>query len=457
MNKLFLKILISFWLGLILFTGLSLWLTSIYIEKTRQTSDTNNPRQQLAVYIQQAQDKANRKGYEGVKEWLETLDNSEAIPYLLVNPQGVDMLGRDVPAAITERLQRNRSNFHRHDNSRQIRPHRQPVIIEGTPYRLYPDYQNVTLQRLLTRPRVILVPILVATLISGIVGFLLARYLTAPLNKLRLATRRLSRGDLNSRVAPSLGRRKDEIAELAEDFDHMAEKLQELLSSHKQLLQDTSHELRSPLARLQVALGLARQQCTRKELDRIELEADRLDYLIGQLLSLSRLNENTIHLTTSNFNLHNLLHSLVEDAGYEASTHPCSIELSSLPDAEIVANQPLMTSAFENIIRNAILHTGQNTVVKIDLKKITHPACQYIVQISDEGPGVPEPMLEKIFEPFTRVSTARERGSGGHGLGLAIAKRAILLHQGNIAAHNKVAGGMVITITLPCDYTAVSS
>jgi len=455
MNKLFIKIFLSFWLGLILFAGISLWLTSLYLENTRQFNDSNNPRQQLAVYIQQAQVIAKTQGQEGVKQWLKSLDNSEAIPYLLIDPNGVDMLGRTVPASISQRLQRFRYNSSRHTHSGDMRPQRQPVMIDDTAYRLVPDYQSVTLQRLLTRPRVVLVPILVATLISGFVGYLLTMYLTAPLSKLRLASRRLSRGDLNSRVAPSLGRRKDEIAELAEDFDHMAEKLQELLSSHKQLLQDTSHELRSPLARLQVALGLARQQCTPKELDRIELEADRLDNLIGQLLSLSRLDANIVQLATTKFSLQSLINSLVEDAQYEATTNNCRIEFSSLSQAGIVANQPLLMSAFENIIRNSLLHTGENTVIKIKLDNAPDSSDQYVIEISDEGPGVPESMLEKIFEPFTRVSTARERSSGGHGLGLAIAKRAILIHQGTIRAHNRKPNGLLITITLPSDYSAM--
>ncbi len=329
------------------------------------------------------------------------------------------------------------------------RPHRQPIVVNGQRYRLQPDYQNVTLPRLLNRPRLIIVPILVASLVSGVVCFLLASYLTAPIRQLRLATRRMAQGNLDQRVSPSMGKRKDELTDLANDFDYMSEQLQKLLASHKQLLRDTSHELRSPLARLQIALGLARQSCTKKELDRIEREAERLNEIIGQLLSLTRLDGQFHTIKHEAIDLKELILALTADALFEADSQHRHVIFNPKISATIVGDRELLSSALENIIRNAVHYTKENTQVDISLHKDTQVQDQVIVTIRDHGPGIPEDMLTRVFEPFVRVSDARDRDSGGYGLGLAIANRAIQLHKGKISANNEIDGGMSIHIFLP--------
>lgn len=451
MNSLFWKIFITFWLTLMLFIGLSLTYTSHYLKTTRSNINNERPRMHLQNRTFEAQQIAKAQGLDGIRKWLKQLDHDIAIPHLLIDENGKDLLGREVPSRLLRRLYKH--NDRDDDDEHKHRSRHRPIIIEQMRYHLVPDHRNVTLNRVLSRPKVIAVPLIVATLISGIICFLLARYLTAPLSRLRTATSAMAKGDLSHRVAPTMGKRKDEIAELAIDFDNMATQLQKLLISHKQLLRDASHELRSPLARLQVALGLAQKKTTGeidKELSRIELETERLNELIGQLLSLARMETNSSEIQLETFNLSTLLNEVIDDAQYEANPQQRHINLKNKVDCQVTGNPILLKSALENIIRNAIRYTAEKTSVEIDMQ--TGRNNQILITIRDHGPGVDNDMLEKIFEPFVRTSIARDRQTGGYGLGLAIAKRAISLHNGKVSAQNQKEGGMCVKIVLPVTY-----
>lgn len=450
MKSLFWKIFVSFWLALILFAGLTMWTTSQYLEKARSEANTSQLRSNTIEYIRQAHDIARSGDISELRQWLKQLDRREAIPYLLLDEDANDLLGRAVPLRMQQfmfRLERrNRHDDHEHRGRKQ-----RPIIINGERYRLLPDFRNVTLTRILSRPRVIATPILLAALISAIICLLLARYLTAPIGRLRQATQKLADGDLEQRVSPSMGKRKDEIVELANDFDYMAEQLQTLIGSHKQLLRDASHELRSPLARLQVALGLARQRGNDKntqELDRIEREAERLNELIGQLLTLARLETSTAEIEMKPIELNVLLDQIVDDAGYEAHSIKCDIKIIKNMPVSIMGNSVLLSSALENVVRNAIRYTAEDSLVDVSLQNDSERSGWIMIKIHDHGPGIPEEMLESIFEPFVRVGEARDRKSGGYGLGLAIAKRAVHLHGGVMTAANENSG-LSITIYLP--------
>jgi len=448
---------------LLLFTALSLTYTSHYLKKTRSEIDTSQPRIHLQNHIAEASRIAQSQGIDGVRKWLIKLDNEVAVPHLLIDENGKDLLNREVPNRIIRRINRRNarydyfsddndqaenSNHDDHEHKRRTR-HR-PIIIDQMRYRLVPDHRSITLDRVLNRPKVITIPLIVATLISGIICFLLARYLTSPLSRLRAATSAMAKGNLDYRVAHTMGKRKDEIVELAIDFDNMATQLQKLLSSHKQLLRDASHELRSPLARLQVALGLAQKKSNGKidkELSRIELETERLNELIGQLLSLARLETNTSEIQFEKINLATLLTEVVDDAQYEAVSKQKQVNLKNKVECQIKGNPMLLKSAIENVIRNAIRYTEENTSVDITMQ--TTDNNQMLIQIKDHGPGIEENMIDKIFEPFVRTSSARDRQSGGYGLGLTIAKRAISLHKGEITAKNNTQSGMSVLIQLP--------
>jgi len=453
-KSLFWKIFVSFWLALILFASLTLWATSHYLEKTRNEASNIQPRNNTIEYIRQARALAQDGDINALHHWLMRLDKREAIPYLLLDENGKDLLNRQVPLHIQHRvlrLERKYLHDEHEDEHRRRRPHHRPIIINGQRYRLMPDFQSITLNRVLNRPRAIATPILLAALISAIICLLLARYLTAPIGRLRQATQKLAQGDLNQRVSPSMGKRKDEIVELANDFDYMAEQLQALIESHKQLLRDASHELRSPLARLQVALGLARQRGeseTTHELDRIEREAERLNELIGQLLALARLETNTEEIERKPIELDVLLEQIIDDAAYEAHAINRDVKITHSIPVTIKGNSVLLSSALENVVRNAIRYTADATSVEVSLQNDNEKTGWVEIRIRDYGPGIPKQMLESIFKPFVRVGEARDRQSGGHGLGLAIAKRAINLHGGEMTAANED-NGLSIIIRLP--------
>ena len=451
MHRLFWKIFLSFWLTLIIFSALVMFAASSYLEHTRTQQDIGTMRARLSEYFNQGQAAAKQKGIEGLKEWLENLDQSEAIPIFLIDEAGQDLLEREIPAYVTARLDRRREHVERME--RKGPPHLQPIRLpDGSAYRVIPDFQSITLRRVLQRPRVIALPVAVAALVSALICLLLSRYLTFPLERLRRATQYIAAGDLTQRVAPSMGNRRDEIADLAGAFDRMAERLEKVFGAQRQLLSDASHELRSPLARVQVALGLARQRSNgqaEQELDRIETEIERLNELIGQLLELSRLEagaDAAAHI--EKVDVRELLEELVNDAQFEAESRACQVELKNVFPASVKANVRLLHSAIENVVRNAIRYTKPDTAVEISMLADADNPDSIIIQVRDHGPGVPDKMLPHLFEPFVRVEEARDSLSGGHGLGLAIADRAIRSYGGKIAAKNEPDGGLSILISL---------
>jgi signal transduction histidine kinase len=260
---------------------------------------------------------------------------------------------------------------------------------------------------------------------------------------------RLSAGDLSARVGEPVDLRHDEIGQLARDFDAMASRLENLVGSQRRLLRDVSHELRSPLSRLTVALQLARdREGARAEeaLDRIERETGRLDDLIGQLLLLERLEGSSPDTEQVYFDLCELLNEVVDDASFEASSTKRAVELLEGPPCPMQGHPTLIRSALDNVIRNAVRHTGGGTAVEVRIDRHEKAA---EITIRDHGPGVPEEHIESLFEPFSRVTDARERSTGGAGLGLAIARRAVEAHGGVIDARNHPDGGLEIAILLP--------
>lgn len=286
-------------------------------------------------------------------------------------------------------------------------------------------------------------------LVVGGLSFWLARYLTSPVAPLRRATRKLSSGDLSARVEGKVTKRRDEIGELARDFDAMAERIEGLVESQQRLLRDVSHELRSPLARLGVALELARSragEAASGQLDRIEREAGRLDELIGQLLLLQRLEAGTAEHERAPVDLENLLADVVADAGFEAASGGAEVRFDGCPGCRVTGREALLRSAFDNVIRNAVHHSGSGSTVAVTL---TFSDGVATVTIRDHGPGVAEENLERIFEPFFRVGEARDRATGGTGLGLAIAARAVKAHGGTICAVNHPEGGLKVVAIFP--------
>ncbi len=289
---------------------------------------------------------------------------------------------------------------------------------------------------------------LAGLLLTGLLlCYLLALYLTSPIIKLREAAQRLAGGDLRSRVAPGVGRRRDEIADLARDFDLMAERIEGLITSQQQLTRDISHELRSPLARMNVALELARQRAGAEAvpaLERLETESSRLNEMIGRLLTLSKLESGSERVEPVRISLTELVRAIAADAHFEAEAKGKSVAVTAADACTVMGNENLLRSAIENVLRNAVRYTAVGTAVDVSL---TSRDGVVTLAVRDHGGGVPEDEIENLFRPFYRVGEARERKTGGIGLGLAIADRAIKAHGGTIAARN-TSNGLEIHITL---------
>ena len=285
-------------------------------------------------------------------------------------------------------------------------------------------------------------------LLTGVIlCWLLAAYLTSPIRKLREATNRLAEGDLSTRVADKVGRRRDEIADLARDFDSMAERIEALISSQQRLSRDVSHELRSPLARMNVALEIAKQRSngdTSSVFQRIESESQRLNDMISRLLTLSKLESGAKDFDRRELNLRSLVEQIAADADFEANAKGRSVKVVRADESRVVGSDSLIRSAVENVLRNAVRYTKEGTAVEVSLAANNGKAT---VRIVDHGEGVPEQELANLFKPFYRVGEARDRGSGGTGLGLAIAEQAILAHDGSIFAKNE-GDGLAVEIVL---------
>jgi two-component system sensor histidine kinase CpxA len=286
--------------------------------------------------------------------------------------------------------------------------------------------------------------------ISGLICYLLAKYLVAPLVILRDATTRFAAGELSVRVGLRIGKRRDETTELAKDFDVMAERIESLMKLQRQLIGDISHELRSPLARLNVALDLARQNNgaeAEHALNRIEEETLELNEMIGELLTLTRLESGNKSIDTAQVNISDIVRDIVGDANFEAQGANRGVKLIKYDDCPVIGNSDLLKRAIENVVRNAIHYTDANTDVEVSVKRLNPDKVEVIVR--DYGPGVPDAELDNIFRPFYRTSESRERQTGGTGLGLAISERAVQLHHGTIVAENAVGCGLSVCITLP--------
>lgn len=288
----------------------------------------------------------------------------------------------------------------------------------------------------------------VILVVVGALSWWLAWSLSSPVPPLRRAARALSGGNLGARVEDRVVRRRDELGELARDFNRMAERIEELLGSQRRLLRDVSHELRSPLARMQVALELARTgggEAVSAPMDRIQREVGRLDALIAQLLLLERLRGGT-PLEIGDLDVVRILAQVVDDAAFEAAAQGVQVRFVGGEPCRIRGEGELLHRSFDNFLRNAVHHSPEGGIVDVNLR-----AGRGTVEITvaDQGPGVPDEHLERIFEPFHRVQEARDRVSGGTGLGLAIGARAVDAHGGSIKASNRDGGGLEIRVVLP--------
>ncbi len=294
--------------------------------------------------------------------------------------------------------------------------------------------------------------ITITVIISFMLLWLLAKSLSKPLLKIQQAANALGNGQLDTRVK-SLDQRYDELGQLAKSFNKMAEKLEVSISAQQRLLGDVSHELRSPMTRLQLAIALAHKSKQSpdeltKYLHRCETEINRLDAMLDNVIALSRL-ENTMQtLNKNNVSLNKLIADLVDDAQFLADEKNISIKITATTEVFINADEQLLASAIGNILTNAVKYSPENSIVEVNYQTNEQ---ELRINITDSGLGVPETAIKQLFEPFYRVQNDRDRATGGSGLGLAIAKQAVIAHHGSIYAYNNNNGGLSVEIKLPCD------
>ena len=449
MKSLFLRIFLSFWMAQALFVVLAILVTLAFRPRGSSWEPLRTATLNEAVSIYEA------GGPQQVREYLENLQATQHVRAFLFDEQGEEVSHRGAPdwamRVLSSGSPSPRDGF--------IIP--APKVLKESRASSDGLHRFTLVMGLPPGPRVFLGPrgmpipgLIIGVITSGLVCYLLAWYLTKPIIRLRAATRQLAAGDLTARSGSPAGKRRDEVAGLVRDFDAMAERLEMLVKAQSRLLNDISHELRSPLARLNVALGLARQRAgveSADMLDRIELEASRLNELIGRILTLARLEDGEQRVPQTPVPLSELVASVAEDAEFEAQERHCHVH-TTIPagDWGVRGNDSLLHSAVENVVRNAIRYTQEGTSVEIELTSEKRSgAAEAVLRVSDLGPGVPEDALEKLFQPFYRLDDARGRLTGGVGLGLAITERAVRFHGGKVSASNRAEGGLVVEIRLP--------
>jgi signal transduction histidine kinase len=458
LRTLFLKIFLWFWLAMVLVSGaliLSVVTTQSQFTARRaaQSDRTITP-----LVAARAADVLDDHGMGALSDFLASLDTTLHAQAYLFDDEGKEILSQPAPplaeALAQTALQTDDTKIvitrgTKFVARRTIGPTgSRYVLVMSTAVESAADALRAPLETQLIRAVIVF-------LIAGLVCFWLARHITAPIRHIRTATHRLAAGNLAARVGGSAANRGDELADLSREFDHMAEQIEALISSQRRLIADISHELRSPLARLTVALGLTRLRANPESisgLDRIELEAGRLDGLIGSLLHLARLESGSENIDHESFDLGTLVRDIVADADFEAQSQQRHVRLLRADSCSTSGNRQLLASAIENVVRNAVGYTPEGTAVHVTVENGSGQNAGYaVIRVRDHGQGVPQNSLGDIFLPFYRVGDSRDRSSGGSGLGLSITDRAIRLHRGSVAAENCPDGGLVVELRLPLD------
>mgnify|MGYP001812804588 CR=1 FL=1 len=445
MRSLQLRIFLSFWLVIVLSIALAATIGYIYAERVRATLQSF----EVSDAMLDASMALKESGRDGLTEWLGSLPSVAASAIFVFDERGNDLLGRRPPAPVMLALQRfsmqSRGSMRDRGpaNIRPARPFTQLVGPDDHVYTLFVLPPQGAVGRWVSRNggRGM---ILIALLVSAAVSYFVARTITRPVQRLRESANAVAAGNLDTRVAEQVGNRRDDIGLLGRDFDDMTSKLERAWQRQSELTANVSHELRSPLARLRVALELAtRRTGDVAELDRIELETERLDAMIGQLLEFSRLDADD-QGSVDVIDLGELLQSVVDDVRYEFRGSTLSIDLETADNVAVQGYAPPLRSAIENVVRNAAQHGQAGGAIGVELSADQDTAT---IEVTDLGGGVPDHELEHIFEPFYRARSSGESNSGT-GLGLAIAARAIDLNGGRISAENSE-HGLGIKIRLP--------
>jgi len=446
-GRFFWKILISLWLAMAtLGIGVDLAFDAYHDSRISAASELAlETHAEFAVAL--VESTLRFGGAAAVKELVEHWSGKHPIPVLIVSADGKDLLDRPVPPSAYARAMSEMAS-----GGLPLVAIRRVADSQGKNYLLFVPAEMLdaaaTHMHAFPYPETIVTELIATSLISLLFSLGLAFYIARPIRLLRAANLQLASGKLDTRVSALIGARRDDIADLGHDFDYMAGKLQGMVEAQKRLLHEVSHELRSPLARINVALGLAQQRPEKIHSagSRIAHEVTRLDEILGATLTLSRLEAGTESLHRAPLDLPALLAAVVDDGRFEAESWGKFITLSSDAAMTIEGNAELLRRALDNVIRNAVRHTPEGTSVCVTLSRERDGNNASLV-VCDHGDGVPEADIDRLFEPFFR--SASNTDSNGFGLGLAIARRAVEAHGGTIRAHNLAAAGLCVTLSLP--------
>ncbi len=448
--NLFWKIFVSFMIAMTITSVGAIYVSFQIVSRPLTQSDFEG----RDSIIREVSSALARGGERELKTWLrENPRPARGTVLLVTNERGDELLGRAMPRELRALLS-TRPAFRRPDRP----PNFQGVQLTPSltdprtneEYRLLFARAPVEILGILMWPGTQVAVLSIAIFAAAVMSLLLARYVSSPVVRLQKASRSLAAGALDTRVGAPFTRRGDEVGTLARDFDAMAERIQELVTAKETLLRDVSHEFRSPLARIRLALALAERRAgaaSQPDLARIEREAERLDALVGQVMTLTRL-RTTDAPRRDLVRLDTLVGEVVDDARFECPD--AKVEYAPANEVSLRGDADGLKSAIENVVRNALTYGDRSKPIEV---RLDGGAGAVTVRVLDRGPGVPAPELERIFEPFYRTDKSRDHRQDGQGIGLAITARVTELHGGRVTAQNRAEGGLEIAIELPLGHS----
>src|ERR1700733_9248829 len=451
-QSLFVKIFLWFWATAIA-TGIALIVTWILLQPKHAPSQSENNLADTAwVSVTSAVDALERQGQAAASEYMGQLSQKTHLKSCLFDASGNVLAGNNCPSfddmgarAMPSDVPAFNMKFGLLRVAIKVRGksgHEYIYAVQSTEHRGPPP--GIGLSGIALRWSV-------PFLVSGLICYLLARYLTTPILRLREASQQLALGNFSTRAAAGMEHRRDELGTLVRDFNSMAVRIEELISRQRQLIYDISHELRSPLSRLNVALDLGRQRKGNDSaFDHMEQDIELMGEMIGRMLTVAKLDTSTAPVEMTRIDLGELVSRIVRSAEFELRERDDAVRLTMLGRCFVRGNAELLQSAIENVIRNAVRYTPPDASVDVHLGHLEKTDDSFIVlSVRDYGVGVPESELSNIFTPFHRVASDRDRQAGGVGLGLAVGDRVIRVHGGTIRAQNASPQGLCVAISLP--------
>ena len=448
-RRMFWKIFLPFWVAQALLMGV-LYMRLHYRLHVENPWWAQPERRLLPPLADLAARNYEIAGQPALRELLDQSSLPHRANYWFLSSDGRELSGRPMPDDMREHAERalRHEGIVRPDDAVVITA---PVTTLRDHYVLIVEFIPPPLSERV--PGDIIWVLKLGTIISALMCLVIAHYLSKPIERLRNATNELARGNLDIRVGATIGKRRDEIADLVHDFDSMADELRQQIQSERNLLSGVSHELRSPIARMRLALVLARSsdKPEREEmLDRIEQDTIQLDSMLERILTVARLESGQYRPKFESVSLNEIIDEVLDDARFEAAATGATIHYIDDAIVSVIGDPGLMRSAIENVVRNAIFYSGQNGAIEVRLRMDDGHA---VVSVRDNGPGVPEEALPLLFKPFYRVDGSRVTSTGGMGLGLAIVRNAMAAHGGTVTAQNAAPHGLEVELRLPATGT----